>query len=86
MFITPERNAAAYLELVRNARRSDRYWQYIVDNGTHVDAFAGFGYGLQPMLPFVWSALERLERIVEHGEAPAGAGTARSIATPAEIA
>jgi hypothetical protein len=84
VFVTPQRNATSYLEAVRAAGRGDRYWQYLVRNGTHVDAYASYGYGLQPMLPFVWAAIERLERVVEHGDLPPGAGTARSIAEPRE--
>lgn len=85
VFVTPQKNATGYLEAVRAAGRDDRYWQYLVANGTHVDAYAAYGYGLQPMLPFVWAAFEQLERIVENGEKPAGAGIARDVAAPADI-
>ncbi len=85
VFVTPAGNAETYLEAVRKAGRGDRYWQYRVQNGTHVDAYAGYGYGLQPILPFVWAAFEQLERIVENGERPAGAGSARSVAEPHEL-
>ncbi len=43
------------------------------------------GYGLQPQLPFAWAAFEQLVAIVERGARPAGAGTQRAVATPAEI-
>ncbi len=85
VFVTPARNATGYLDAVRAAGRSDRYWQYLVENGTHVDGYATFGYGLRPILPFVWAAFERMEQIVENGDVPAGAGTARTIAEPGDI-
>jgi alpha-beta hydrolase superfamily lysophospholipase len=85
VFITPEHNAQTYLEAVRSAGAGDRYWQYIVRGGPHVDSFAAFGWQLQPQLPFAWAAFERLERLVEHGELPAGAGSARQVGEPREI-
>ena len=85
VFITPQHNAAPYLAAVRATGRADRYWQYIVAGGTHVDAFAGFGYGLQAQLPFVWKAFDRLVAIVEERRTPPGAGTARLVRDPAEM-
>ena len=85
VFVVPEHNATGYLEAVTAAGRGDRYWQYLVENGTHVDAYATFGYGLQPMLPFVWQAFEMLEAIVERGERPRGAGSARSVSGLADL-
>ncbi len=85
VFVTPWHNAAPYLAAVNAAGRGGRYWQYVVAGGTHVDAYAGFGFGLQPQLPFVWRAFERLEDIVERGLVPPGAGTARVVSSPAEL-
>ena len=85
VFVTPEQNAAPYLEAVRAAGRGDKYWQYLVDGGTHVDSYVAFGYGLQPQIPFAWAAFEQLRRIVANGERPSGAGTARIVTRPAEI-
>ena len=85
VFVTPQHNAAPYLAAVRASGRGDRYWQYIVSGGTHVDAYAAFGYGLQAQLPFVWKAFDRLVAIVEDGARPAGAGTSRSVRSPDDL-
>ncbi len=85
VFVSPQNNAAPYLAAVKAAGRGDRYWQYVVAGGTHVDAYAAFGYGLQPQLPFVWRAFERLVDIVERGASPGGAGTARVVRSPLEV-
>jgi hypothetical protein len=85
VFVPPAHNAAPYLAAVRAAGRADRYWQYIVAGGTHVDGYAAFGYGLQPQLPFVWRAFEQLVDIVERDRTPAGAGTARLVRAPSEL-
>jgi hypothetical protein len=85
VFVTPHNNAAPYLAAVRAAGCGDRYWQYVVAGGTHVDGYSSFGYDLQPQLPFVWRAFERLEEIVEGGRLPPGAGTARAVRVPEEL-
>jgi hypothetical protein len=85
VFITPQHNFAPYLEAVRAAGCAERYWQYEVAGGTHVDSFAAYGWGLQPQLPFAWRAFELLEGVVERGERPAGAGTKRVVSSPEEI-
>jgi hypothetical protein len=84
-FVTPQRNFAPYLAAVRAAGRAHLYRQYLVAGGTHVDAFCAYGYGLQPQLPFVWAAFAQLEGIVRDGDAPAGAGTVRTVGVPEEI-
>lgn len=84
-FITPQNNATPYLQAVLGRGGRNRYWQYLVDGGTHVDTFAPFGYGLQPQLPFAWAAFEQLVAVVERGAHPAGAGTARVVRTPSDI-
>ncbi len=86
VFITPQKNIEPYASAVRAAGRAHKYWPYVVRGGTHVDGYVAFGYGLQPMVPFVWAALERLERIVEEGAGAAGTGTVRAIEHPGEIA
>jgi len=86
MFVTPQHNFEPYLRAVRAAGRGDRYWQYLVEGGPHVDGYAALGYGLQPQLPFVWHAFDQLVRLVADGERPAGAGTARLVRKPNEIA
>ncbi len=85
VFITPQHNAAPYLAAVRAAGRGDRYWQYIVEGGTHVDSYVAFGWDLQAQAPFAWAAFDRLVDIVENGASPAGAGTARAISSPSEL-
>lgn len=82
---TPENNAVAYARAVARANRSAFHRLFLVENGTHVDTFVAFGYGLRPQLPFAWAAFERLIKIVENGDA-AGAGAIRTVASPAEIA
>jgi len=83
VFITPLRNALPYLELVRAARRADRYWQYLVADGTHVDSYTSLGWNLRPLAPFVWKAFEKLVAIVEGAERPPGAGTSQRVETGA---
>jgi pimeloyl-ACP methyl ester carboxylesterase len=86
MFITPRNNATPYLDAVKANGKGSMYWQYLVTGGTHVDTFAAFGYGLQPQLPFAWAAFNELVNVVEHGAAPAGAGTQQTVSSPAQIA
>lgn len=85
VFIAPHHHAAPYLDAVRDAGCAARYKQYIVVAGTHVDAYAAFGYGLQPQLPFVWRAFEQLVAAVEAGVPLRGAGAAEIVRTPPEI-
>ncbi len=85
VFITPQHNFDPYLAAVRAAGRDDRYWQYEVAGGTHVDAFSALGWGLQPQLPFVRRAFDRLVDLVERGVVPPGAGTKRAVSSPEEI-
>jgi len=85
ILIPPAHNFAPYLEAVRSAGCAEYYRQYLVEDGPHVDAYASFGYGLRPQLPFVWRAFDQLVRIVVEGERPAGAGTVRTVRDPAEI-
>jgi hypothetical protein len=85
MLVTPARNFAPYLEAVRAAGRARFYRQYLVEHGTHVDAFCAYGYGLQPQLPFVWAAFAQLERIVRDGHDAPGAGLCRLVRSPEEI-
>ncbi len=84
-FVTPGNNAAPYLAAVKHAATGQPYYQYLVEGGTHVDAFTGFGYGLQPQLPFAWAAFDQLVAIAERGYQVPGAGTARTVKSPAEI-
>jgi len=85
MLIPPQLNFIAYMEAVRAAACSEHYWQYLVEDGPHVDSYVAFGYGLQPQLPFVWRAFDQLVRIVADGERPFGAGKMRKVRTPDEI-
>jgi hypothetical protein len=86
ILITPAFNATPYLEAVCAQGRGAMCWQYLIEGGTHLDPFAAFGYGLQPQLPFAWAAFAQLVAIVEGGFQPSGAGTQRTVKTPAEIA
>jgi pimeloyl-ACP methyl ester carboxylesterase len=87
MFITYPNNATPYLKAVNAAGGGSRYWQYLVQGGTHVDPFANstWGYGLQPQLPFAWAAFNRLVTIVEQGAKPPGAGTQQTVSSPSQI-
>ena len=84
-FITPHHNFEAYAQAVRDANRGHRYWPYLIAGGTHVDAYADFGWHLQPQLPFAWRAFERLVALVEDGDGPRGDGIVRTISSPDEI-
>jgi hypothetical protein len=88
MFITSANNATPYLNAVKAAGGGSKYWQYLVQGGTHVDTFANpaWGYGLQPQLPFAWAAFNQLVAVVEKGATPAGAGTQQVVSSPAQIA
>ncbi|GAC1444701.1 MAG: tannase/feruloyl esterase family alpha/beta hydrolase [Vulcanimicrobiaceae bacterium] len=86
MFVTPQNNALTYLRAVNASGAASLYHQYIVAGGTHVDGFAGFGYGLQPQAPFAWRAFDELVDIVENNASVPGAGTSVPVATPSEIA
>jgi len=86
MFVVPEHHQSGYAAAVRAAGAAQNYDGYLIEGGTHVDGYVGFGYGLQAQLPFAWAAFDRLVRIVEGVTSWAGSGTVRRIATPAEIA
>lgn len=85
MFVTAGNNAKPYLDRVVASGNGNRYWQYLVVGGTHVDTFAKLGYGLQPQLPFAWAAFDQLVAIVERNYVPNGAGSQQSVATPDQI-
>ncbi len=83
VFVTPEHHALGYARAVARAQRSALHQLYLVTGGTHVDAFAAFGYGLQAQAPFAWAAFDRLVRTVEQGAD--GDGRLRTVTTPADI-
>jgi hypothetical protein len=85
VFVTPQRNFEPYRNAVLRAKRGDRYWQYLVEGGPHVDSYAALGYGLRAQLPFVWRGFEQLIRIVANGEKPSGTGTVRKVQSPDEM-
>lgn len=85
ILIPPEINARPYLAAILAAGEGARAWFYEVADGTHVDAFSAYGYGLRPQYPFAAAALEQLIAIVEDGYRPPGAGTMRTVRDPAEI-
>jgi hypothetical protein len=87
-FVTAANNATPYLNAVVAAGKGARYWQYLVQGGTHVDTFANpaWGYGLQTQLPFAWAAFNQLVAIVEGGFVPPGPGTQHPVSTPSQIA
>jgi hypothetical protein len=69
--------------ILRRSRNRTRDRQYVVANTTHIDALMFFGYGLQAMLPFAWSALKTLASTIEGGATSlSGTGVAMSISTP----
>ncbi len=86
VLIPPARNALPYLRAVIAAGKASSYYPYVVPDATHVDSFAGFGYGLRPLLPFARAAFEQLVAIVERGFDPGGAGTSRDVRDPAALA
>ena len=85
VFITPQHNLEGYAAAVAAAGAADAYSAYLVEDGTHVDSYIAFGYGLQAQLPFAWAAFEQLERIVEGSAKPEGAESVKRVANPAEI-
>jgi hypothetical protein len=85
VFITPEHHFAAYRRAVDAAGCGERYAQFLVPRGTHVDAFAAFGYEIEPQLPYAWAALDHLVAIVEHGDVSPARGTALVANRPADI-
>jgi pimeloyl-ACP methyl ester carboxylesterase len=85
ILVPPAINAHPYLAAIVAAGEGARAWFYEVESATHVDAFAGFGYGLVPLYPFATAALEQLVAIVERGARPPGAGTVRTVRAPSEI-
>lgn len=86
ILVPPAINAHPYLAAIKAAGQGERAWFYEVENATHVDGYARFGYGLQPLFPFASAALAQLIAIVEEGLRPAGAGTVRCVRDPGEIA
>jgi len=85
MLVTPANNAEPYRAAILRAGKGALHRQYLVRGGGHVDAFAGFGYGLQPMLPFAWAAFEHLVAVVERGAGAGEGGSLRTVSEPAEI-
>ncbi len=83
-FTPPENHARPYAAAVKLARRANLHELYLVEGGTHVDAFVPFGYGLRAQLPFAWAAFDRLVTIVE-GRKRAN-GTTHTVRSPADIA
>jgi hypothetical protein len=86
VFITPAHHFAAYRAAVDAACRGDLYAQYLVPAGTHVDAFAAFGYGIEPLLPYAHAAFEQLVAIVERGHVSSARGTTLVVNSPTAIA
>ncbi|MBC5810731.1 MAG: hypothetical protein GIW95_07770 [Candidatus Eremiobacteraeota bacterium] len=84
VFITPQHHAAPYLDAVRSAGRADRYRQFLVDGGPHVDAYVAYGYGLRPQLPFAWRAFDLMLAMVE-GESLERREDAALISDPSDI-
>jgi len=84
-FVVPHYNAIGYQRAVSANRRGHLHRLFLVEGGTHVDAFVAFGYGLRAQLPFAWAAYDRLVRTVEVNDT-AGTGTIRTVTTPAQIA
>ncbi|MGB8267985.1 MAG: hypothetical protein WCE44_16810 [Candidatus Velthaea sp.] len=83
-FVTPQINAIGYQRAVSSARRGHLHRLFLVENGTHLDPLAAFGYGLRPQLPFAWAAYDRLVRTVESGDT-SGTGTIVTVSNPAHL-
>jgi alpha-beta hydrolase superfamily lysophospholipase len=83
VFISPQNHAVAYARAVAQAGSGHLHELVLVDGGTHIDAFAAFGYGLQPQVRFAWAAFDRLVRAVE-ADAALGAPT-RVVRSPDDI-
>lgn len=69
-------SSAPYVAMSRAAGRDVRFWQ--VRNAQHFDAFLGFpDYGARwlPLLPYVYTALDRSLALLEHGTALPGDAT-----------
>ncbi|MGO4774473.1 DUF1428 family protein [Lysobacter sp. 2RAB21] len=65
----PKKNLAAYRALARKAGARLSYWQ--VRNVQHFDAFLGLpalGARYLPLLPYVYTALDRVDAYLERGE------------------
>jgi hypothetical protein len=84
MLIPPDFHAVGYAKSVADAGSAHFHRLYLIENGTHFDSLVGFGYGLQPQLPFAWAAFDKLVRTVEHGDVT-DLGTTRTVAAPSEI-
>jgi hypothetical protein len=86
VFITPEHHAIGYRDAVVRAGAAEHYRLFLVDDGTHVDGFVPFGYGLRPQVPFAWAAFEALERAVETDAAlPGEPGAVTRVREPAQV-
>lgn len=85
VFVTPQQNFEPYVAAVRAAGRADRYWPYLVCDGTHSDHYVNFGWNLQAQLPFVWAAFDRLVGHVERGASMGPAGELRAVRSPQDL-
>ena len=83
-FIHPDFHAVGYAQAVADAGRARLHRLYLIENATHADSFADFGYGLQSCWPFAWAAFDQLVRTVEQGDIR-GLGTTRSVTKATQI-
>ncbi len=83
--VIPAHHAIGYAHVVERAGRSHLHELFLVEGGTHVDAFVPYGYGLRAQTPFAWAAFDRLVEIVERGGRP-GDGRIRTVSSPEQIA
>jgi hypothetical protein len=84
VLIPPDFHAVGYAQSVADAGRARFHRLYLIENATHADSFANFGYGLQSCWPFAWAAFDQLVRTVEQNDTR-GLGTTRRIAKPTQI-
>lgn len=82
--ISPDFHAVGYTQSIADAGRAHLHRLYLIENATHADSFADFGYGLQSCWPCAWAAFDQLVRTVEQDDTR-GLGTTRRVTTAAQI-
>ncbi|HEY0798162.1 MAG TPA: hypothetical protein VGD50_03375, partial [Candidatus Baltobacteraceae bacterium] len=84
MLIPPTFHADGYAQAVATSGSTALHRLYLIDGATHFDKLANSGYWLQPALPFMWAAFDKLVRTVEAGDTQ-DAGVRRVVTSPSDI-